>query len=92
MPNKASAVSTHVPWSDRLTAYDREHLTTYLRLLDAWDDEASVEEMAQEILGIDPWEEPVRARDAVRSHLDRVVWLLTTGSKELFKSWPQKCP
>ncbi|BAV52696.1 Uncharacterized protein MLTONO_p0226 (plasmid) [Mesorhizobium loti] len=81
IPNKASAVSTHVPWSDHLTAYDREHQPIFLMLLQAWFEEASVEEMA-EILGIDPWEEPVRARDAVRSHLDRLVWLLTTG---LFK-------
>lgn len=73
-----------VPWSDSLTTYDRQHFTTYLRLLDAGADEASYEEMAQVILGIDPVQEPERARKTVRSHLDRANWMVTTGYKELF--------
>ncbi|MER9335322.1 DUF2285 domain-containing protein [Mesorhizobium sp. M0293] len=73
-----------VPWSDSLTTYDRQHFTTYLRLLDAGADEASYEEMAQVILGIDPVQEPERARKIVRSHLDRANWMVTTGYKELF--------
>lgn len=73
-----------VPWSDRLTEYDNEHFTIYLRLLDACADNASEEEMAQAILGIDPTREPVRALKAVRSHLDRTQWLIASGYKELF--------
>ncbi|RWH68659.1 MAG: DUF2285 domain-containing protein [Mesorhizobium sp.] len=73
-----------VPWSESLTAYDKEHFKTYLRFLDASADDASYEEMAQVILGIDPAEEPVRARKAARSHLDRANWMMTTGYKELF--------
>ncbi|GLS32625.1 Uncharacterized conserved protein [Mesorhizobium albiziae] len=63
--------------------YDKEHFTTYMRLLDASADDASEEEMAQLILGIDPALEPERARKAVRSHLDRANWLVMTGYKEL---------
>ncbi|RUW45465.1 DUF2285 domain-containing protein [Mesorhizobium sp. M1A.F.Ca.ET.072.01.1.1] len=78
------AIQEEVPWSDSLTAYDKQHHTLYLRFLDAAADDASYEEMAQEILGIDPVQEPERARKAARSHLDRANWMVTTGYKELF--------
>lgn len=77
-------VQDEVPWSDSLTAYDNEHFTIYMRLLDASADDASEDEMAQLVLGIDPMREPERARMAVRSHLDRANWMVTTGYKELF--------
>ncbi|PDQ22601.1 hypothetical protein CN311_03015 [Mesorhizobium sanjuanii] len=77
-------VQDEVPWSDSLTAYDNEHFTIYMRLLDASADDASEDEMAQLVLGIDPMREPKRARMAVRSHLDRANWMVTTGYKELF--------
>lgn len=75
-----------VPWSESLTAYDKEHFTTYMRLMDASADDASEEEMAHLILGIDPAREPERARKALRSHLDRAHWMVTNGYKELFAS------
>ncbi|RRH86672.1 DUF2285 domain-containing protein [Mesorhizobium tamadayense] len=78
------AIQEEVPWSDSLTTYDKQHHTLYLRFLDAAADDASYEEMAQEILGIDPVQEPERARKAARSHLDRANWMVTTGYKELF--------
>lgn len=83
-PDVKPGLKEEVPWSDSLTSYDRQHFTTYLRLLDASADEASYEEMAQVILGIDPVQEPERARKTVRSHLDRANWMVTTGYKELF--------
>ncbi|MER9875549.1 DUF2285 domain-containing protein [Mesorhizobium sp. M0195] len=73
-----------VPWSDSITVYDKENFTIYMRILDACADNASEEEMAKLILGIDPLLEPVRARKAVRSHIDRANWMVTTGYKELF--------
>ncbi|WP_353842255.1 hypothetical protein [Mesorhizobium sp.] len=73
-----------VPWSDSITVYDKENITIYLQILDFCADEASIEEMAERILGIDPALEPVRARNAVRSHIDRANWMVTTGSKYLF--------
>ncbi|MER9469394.1 DUF2285 domain-containing protein [Mesorhizobium sp. M0482] len=83
-PDVKPGLKEEVPWSDSLTTYDRQHFTTYLRLLDAGADEASYEEMAQVILGLDPVQEPERARKIVRSHVDRANWMVTTGYKELF--------
>lgn len=77
-------VADEVPWSESLTDYDRQHFTIYLRILDACADNASEEEMADLILGIDPALDPVRARKALRSHIDRANWMVTTGYKELF--------
>ncbi|ARP67241.1 MULTISPECIES: DNA -binding domain-containing protein [Mesorhizobium] len=85
-PKSDMAITDEVPWSDGITAYDKEHFTTYMRLLDASGDDASEEEMAHLILGIDPRREPERARKAVRSHLDRANWVMTSGYKELFDS------
>ncbi|RAZ73032.1 hypothetical protein [Mesorhizobium atlanticum] len=80
-------LSAEVPWSDSLTAYDKEHFTIYMQLLDAAaEEEATEEEMALLILGIDSACEPERAKKALRSHLDRASWILTTGYKELFAS------
>lgn len=86
MPDQAVAISIEVPWADTLTAYDEEHFAIYLRLIEACADNASEEEMARAILGIDPRHEPARARKAVRSHLDRTHWLISSGYKELFPS------
>lgn len=78
-------IQNEVPWSDRLTAYDNEHFSIYLRLIDACADNASEEEIARAIFGIDPTKEPARARKTVRSHLDRTRWLVSSGYKELFR-------
>ena len=83
---QSQKIATEVPWSDELTDYDRAHLATYLRILDALAAEASPEEMTRMILGIDPALEPERARAALRSHVERAQWmtrhghLLATGS------------
>ncbi|RWL88541.1 MAG: DUF2285 domain-containing protein [Mesorhizobium sp.] len=79
-------IAIEVPWSDSITAYDKAHFTIYMRLLDAAADNASYEEMADLILGIDPEREPGRASNAARSHLDRANWMVTNGYKELFAS------
>lgn len=77
-------IQEEIPCSDILTEYDKSHFTLYLRLLDASADDASDDEMARVILGIDPADEPERAQRTLRTHLDRANWLLTTGYKELF--------
>ncbi|MCF6127634.1 DUF2285 domain-containing protein [Mesorhizobium sp. M7A.F.Ca.CA.001.07.2.1] len=85
-PRSNTPFADEVPWSDRITAYDKDHFTTYMRLLDASADNATEEEMAKVILGIDPAREPERARNVLRSHLDRANWVVTGGYKDLFAS------
>ncbi|RWE22975.1 MAG: hypothetical protein E5V67_13355 [Mesorhizobium sp.] len=58
----------------RQDGHGQSHFTIYMRFLDAAADNASYEEMADLILGIDP--EPERARNAARSHLDRANWMV----------------
>ncbi|AZO52380.1 MULTISPECIES: hypothetical protein [unclassified Mesorhizobium] len=82
---RSSTLCDEVPWSDSITSYDRQHRTIYLCIRDACADNLSVEEMANLVLGIDPILEPVRARKAVRSHIDRANWMVTTGCRQLFE-------
>lgn len=79
-----SEVREDIPWADTLTDYDNAHFTLYLQLLSSSADNATEDDMARLVLGIDPAQEPDRARRALRSHLDRVNWLMTSGYKELF--------
>lgn len=74
-PLSTMPVAVDVPWSERLTAYDRAHLTTYIRILDALADDASAEEMARIILDLDPDRDLETARRAVESHARRARWL-----------------
>lgn len=82
-PEKSAPVVTEVPWSDTLTDYDNEHFTLYMNILVFKAQNASEEDIALKLLGIDPAREPSRARKAVISHLARVQWLVMTGYKEL---------
>ena len=76
-------VATEGPWSEEITDYDKAHLTLYLRLLDASAEGASSDEMARIVLGIDPAQEPQRARRAVSSHLRRARWMTEHGYRHL---------
>lgn len=73
-----------VPWSDRITGYDKEHFTLYMKLLNASSDGTDELEMAQSIFGVDPVASPKFAKNIVGSHLARANWLLVEGYKELF--------
>ncbi len=74
-----------VPWSDDLTDYDRDHFITYVRLLDAFDDGASDDDMCRIVLGIDPGKEPSRAKRALDSHLRRARWMTEHGYRQLLQ-------
>jgi hypothetical protein len=78
-----SAVYEEAPWSDRVTAYDRDHNAVYLRLIDAAFDGASHHDMSRIVLGIDPIEEPDRAGRALSSHLARAFWMMRIGWKQM---------
>jgi hypothetical protein len=57
--------------SDSVTAYDKDHLVTYLRLLDADAERADWREVARLVLQLDPEHESDRARRSFDSHLSR---------------------
>ena len=82
-PNPTPVVADEVPWSEGITEYDTRHDETYIRLLDADIEGLAKDEMARRILGIDPANEPERARKAVESHLARARWMTEVGYRHL---------
>jgi len=68
-------VADTAPTEAVLTRYDREHVVTYLRLLDAEADGANWRDVARIVLHIDPDREPDRARRAFDTHLERARWM-----------------
>jgi hypothetical protein len=73
------------PFEDRppdkphLTGYDERLSPCYLRLLDAEAEGADWREAVQIIFGIDPVQEPDRAKTVHDSHLTRAHWMTEVG-------------
>jgi hypothetical protein len=65
VPN--TPIADEAPNSAVLTSYDKDHLTVYIRLLDAEADGADWMEAALTVLRIDPIRQPARARRAWRA-------------------------
>ena len=85
-PRIDAPVFDEAPSGETLTDYDRLHLVTYLRLLDAAAEGADPDEVARIVLRIDPIEEPERARRAHASHLARAHWMTENGYRHLLGS------
>ena len=79
-------IAVEPPESDSVTAYDRAHFTTYLSLLYAAGEGENDQEMARNILRIDPEKEPHRAQQALESHLKRARWLAESGHQSLLEA------
>ena len=77
------------PKDDRITDYDRAHFKTYLRLLDADAEGADWKEAVEIIFGIDPKQEPDRAKHIHTSHLARARWMTEHGYRHLLSGNPQ---
>ena len=73
------------PPGQGLTPYDREHMTLYLRLLDAARDGADWREAVQILFGLDPAHDPERCRRIHDSHLARARWMTHTGYRHLLR-------
>ena len=71
------------PASDHLTDYDRSHLKTYLRLLDAAAENADWREVATIVLGLDPGANAEHAHRVHAAHLDRARWMTRVGYRDL---------
>ena len=78
-------VADVAPSAPTLTAYDQEHVVTYLRLLDADAEDADWREVARIVLHLDPDREPDRARQAYDSHLTRAKWMTEHGYRHLLR-------
>lgn len=82
---------THVDFLDEppdsvtLTDYDRAHMKLYLRLLDAASDGADWREAVSVLFGLDPEQEPERARRIHDRHLARARWMTTHGYRLLVR-------
>ncbi|MGR9281416.1 DNA -binding domain-containing protein [Rhizobium johnstonii] len=74
------------PTDARLTDYDRAHLVTYLRLLDAESEGAPWQEVAKIVFGLNAIEDPDRAKRVHESHLARAHWMTTNGYRDLLRS------
>jgi hypothetical protein len=83
MTKREPVIADIAPSADTLTPYD--HLVTYLRLLDADTEGADWTEAARIVLGMDPEQEPQRARAVWESHLERAKWMTTRGYTELLR-------
>ena len=79
-------IADQAPTAGTLTDYDKEHLATYIRLLDAEADGADWSEVARVVLQIDPEREPTRARQAWESHLTRAKWMMSRGYQQLLRT------
>ena len=88
-PPPNPSVADAAPVAETLTAYDQDHLVTYLRLLDAEADGAHWAEVARLVLRIDPTKEPARARRAWESHLARAKWMTEHGYRDLLRGTPK---
>ena len=82
-PRMDAAVFDVAPTDNKLTDYDRMHLITYIRLLDADADRVPWEEVSRAILRIDPDTEPERARRAYQTHLARAQWMTRVGYRHI---------
>jgi hypothetical protein len=85
MPPLDPDVADTAPSGSVLTAYDEQHLVTYLRLLDADADGADWREVARIVLHLDPDRESDRARRAFESHLARARWMTEHGYRQLLR-------
>lgn len=72
-------VADTAPTEQILTAYDREHVVTYTRLLQADSEGADWREVARIVLHVDPEREPDRAWNAYLTHLQRAKWVTEQG-------------
>ncbi|MBR0939546.1 DUF2285 domain-containing protein [Bradyrhizobium jicamae] len=72
-------VADVAPNESALTAYDEQHVVTYIRLLQAEGEGADWREVARVILHMDPEREPERTRSAYQSHLARAKWVTEQG-------------
>jgi hypothetical protein len=87
-PKLNPQVTDVAPNGPVLTAYDEEHMITYMRVLYADQQGADWREVSRIVLRIDPDTKADRARLAFESHLSRARWMTEHGYRRLLRSLP----
>lgn len=80
---KNNAFQDEPPLGDEVTSYDKTHLITYLRLLDAAADGADWHDVVKIVFDLDPASDPDRAQRIHDSHLARARWMTEHGYRHL---------
>jgi hypothetical protein len=80
-----TAVASAPPSSDTLTAYDRAHFVTYLKLLDADAMDFDWQVTARNVLALDPAADVEAAQRVYAAHLARAQWMAHAGYRHLLK-------
>ena len=78
-------IDDNAPDEITLTAYDEQHIITYMRLLDANAAGADWRRVVKIVLHIDPDHEPYRARRAFETHMARAKWMTEHGYRHLLR-------
>lgn len=73
------------PLTDRVNAYDEQHLVTYIRLLDAAEEGADWRDVVCIVFVLDVASDPERARRVYDTHLARARWMTETGYRHLLE-------
>ena len=82
-PEPPVAIAAAPPEGDQLTDYDRAHLATYLKLLDADTMNVDWKVTARTVLALDPEKNSEVARRVYEAHLARARWMTVTGYRLL---------
>jgi hypothetical protein len=86
MANRSQTVlASAPPGGDALTDYDRAHLVTYLKLLDADATQIDWKTTARNVLLLDPELDIGAARRTYAAHLARAQWISRVGYRHLLK-------
>lgn len=72
-------ICAQAPDVPAMTDYDRTHILTYARLLDAERDDYDWTDVAMEVLDLDVAADPCGAKICWQSHLDRAHWFVDGG-------------
>ncbi len=85
-PRLDAPIADQPPDQDHLTDYDELHVIHYVILLDAERDGIAWEDVAREVLLINPAQEPARARRAYDTHLARAKWMANSGWRQMLRT------
>lgn len=90
MGNESPRFLDTPPEGQALTSYDRDHMTLYMRLLDAARDGVDWREVMPILFGLDPAQDMERCRLIHDSHLARARWMVEQGFRELVQESRRK--